>query len=96
MAVDKKLATRIERATRGDAGQRLRAGDTVFAPRGLPHGFTGTGARTSRLLGLGTPSGHEDFFRDCAAAVADGTFSPETGAAICRKHGIELLGRPGS
>jgi len=76
----------------GEAVHRLRPGDFAYVPRGAVHAFTSTGAVAGRLFVVSTPAGHEAFFRDCAAAVAAGTFGPETGAAICRRHGIELVG----
>jgi quercetin dioxygenase-like cupin family protein len=70
---------------------RLEAGDFVFAPRGSVHSFTAVGSDVARMVVFSTPAGHENFFRDCAAAVAAGRFNPDTGAAICRQHGIELI-----
>ncbi len=76
----------------GDTAVRLGPGDFAFAPRGVAHRFTCTSATPARMVVFSTPAGHERFFQDCAAAIADGTFGPETGAAICARHGIELLG----
>jgi quercetin dioxygenase-like cupin family protein len=78
----------------GERVQRLNKGDFAMAPRGIVHGFTAAAEGSSKLLVYGTPAGHEAFFRDCAAAIKAGTFSPERGQAICQKHGIELIGRP--
>ena len=75
----------------GDTVHRLKAGDFAFVPRGTIHGFTSVGPNHARLLGFGTPGGHEEFFQDCADAIAQGTFSPETGMAICQRHGVELM-----
>lgn len=75
----------------GETMQRVGPGDFVFIPRGTAHHFQCTGPQPGRLLGICQPAGHEEFFVDCAAAVANGTFSPEVGQAICVKHGIELL-----
>ncbi len=44
------------------------------------------------MLGIGTPGGHEDFFRDCAELAAEGRFTPETGREVCLRHHIELIG----
>jgi quercetin dioxygenase-like cupin family protein len=76
----------------GDATHRMLPGDFAWAPRGVAHAFMSAGTTTGKILIFSTPAGHEVFFRDCADAVASGTFNPETGAAICQKHGIELLG----
>jgi quercetin dioxygenase-like cupin family protein len=77
-----------------DQVHQLEAGDFTFAPRGAVHAFTAIGSGEAQMVVFSTPAGHERFFRDCAAAVADGTFSPAVGQAICERHGIELIGAP--
>ncbi len=74
--------------------RRLGPGDFAYAPRGAAHAFTCVGPQPARLLVSSTPAGHEAFFRDCAAALASGTFDAATGEALCQKHGIELLPVP--
>jgi quercetin dioxygenase-like cupin family protein len=78
----------------GDRTVRLEPGDFAFAPRGVPHAFTCVGPNAGRLVVFSTPAGHEMFFKDCATAIAEGSFNPESGAAICARHGIELLAPP--
>ena len=75
----------------GETMHRLKAGDFIFAPRNTPHAFTCLGPRSGRLLGFCTPGGHEEFFKDCACAIAENTFSAEKGMEICQRHGIELM-----
>jgi quercetin dioxygenase-like cupin family protein len=70
---------------------RMRPGDHAYAPRGAVHAFVCEGEKPGLLLVMSTPAGHEAFFRDCAAAVKEGRFSPARGAEICRAHGIELV-----
>ncbi|HVU35008.1 MAG TPA: cupin domain-containing protein [Opitutaceae bacterium] len=74
--------------------QRLHPGDFAFVPRGASHAFTCVGPENGSVLIIGTPAGHEAFFRDVAGEIATGTFTPERGAAICLRHGIELVGAP--
>ncbi|MFO0827920.1 MAG: cupin domain-containing protein [Phycisphaerales bacterium] len=40
------------------------AGDTVFAPRGLPHTWTAIGDRAAKLIILTSPAGMEHMFAD--------------------------------
>lgn len=68
-----------------------KAGDYIFIPRGMVHGFTGVSECPAALLGTGTPAGHEAFFREAAALAASGDMQPEKVAALCQRHGIELM-----
>ena len=51
----------------------LRTGDLAAAPRGTLHGFHNTSDEPARGLGLFTPPGYEQYFRDVHAAVESGT-----------------------
>ncbi|HEY1084999.1 MAG TPA: cupin domain-containing protein [Prosthecobacter sp.] len=75
----------------GDRWRRARSGDHVFIPRGLVHGFTGASEASATLLGMCTPAGHEDFFRDAAALAASGQMQAEAVMALCARHHIELV-----
>lgn len=74
----------------GERTETFGSGAFVFLPRNVVHTFRNVGTTTGRLLGIGTPPGHERFFEDVAALP----FPPEMEAAIqvCTKHGIELVG----
>lgn len=79
----------------GDTTHRLQPGDFIFVPRGETHAFTYAGANgEGRLLGVCTPAGHEDFFREAGELAAAGPFGPAEAAALCARHGIELLVGP--
>jgi quercetin dioxygenase-like cupin family protein len=56
----------------GDDELTLRAGSSVFAPRGVPHRFEDL-EHGSRLMHLFTPGGIDDYFRRNWAALQDGT-----------------------
>jgi quercetin dioxygenase-like cupin family protein len=76
----------------GDTVHRLQPGDFIFVPRGEAHAFTYAGTTgEGRLLGFCTPAGHEAFFREAGAMAAAGPFDPTAAAALCARHGIELL-----
>jgi mannose-6-phosphate isomerase-like protein (cupin superfamily) len=66
-------------------------GGLVFAPRGVPHsqqrGLPGQG----RVLVLITPGGFEGFFRDLAAAHADGSLGPDAYTSASERYGISWV-----
>jgi len=47
-------------------------GGAVAVPRGRPHGFRNAGSEPARILGLFTPGGYENYFREVAAVAASG------------------------
>jgi len=74
---------------RGGEVLRLGPGERVFLPRGVPHAFRNVGDSRGWVLELATPSAHERFFED--ADRLSFPPDPEEAAAVCRRHGIELL-----
>jgi quercetin dioxygenase-like cupin family protein len=67
----------------GEERFRLRKGDTVFAPRRLPHRFLYVAEKPGRLLIAFTPAGEmEAYFRDGHG------FDPESFS----RHGMEYVG----
>lgn len=77
----------------GGQRHRLTAGDTILAPRGLPHGFcqlTGHG----RLLFMRTPTGDlEGFFETHARLDTMPGFAARAGELFAR-HGMRVVGPP--
>lgn len=73
----------------------LEPGDLCHVPPGLEHSFTNEDESEAVLLSIGTPSGHEDFFREADALARSGDFTPQSAHELCRKHGIELSMPPG-
>lgn len=72
----------------GDRRNRLRAGDSVLGPRGIPHAFSSVGEKPGRMLIAFTPAGKmEQFFRDTAIPSP-----PVQDAAFFRRYDIELVG----
>jgi mannose-6-phosphate isomerase-like protein (cupin superfamily) len=69
-------------------------GATVFLPRGVPHQFVNLSDAPIRMLGTGTPSGHERFFQEAARLVPgpDGRPDPAEATAVCVRNGMEILG----
>jgi mannose-6-phosphate isomerase-like protein (cupin superfamily) len=69
----------------------LGPGDSVLAPRKLPHVWAYVGNARGRLLITFTPAGQmEAFFREVSKANA----MPPQDPAVWRAHGMELLGPP--
>lgn len=65
---------------RVDAGFRTAAaGDTVFAGRGLAHGFANPFGESARYVVMLTPSGYEDYFAELAARIAEIGGAPDAG-----------------
>jgi mannose-6-phosphate isomerase-like protein (cupin superfamily) len=70
---------------------RLGPGDSVLAPRRVPHvwAFVG-GARGKMLIAFTPPGSMEAFFREVTKTDA----MPAQTAELWRAHGMELLGPP--
>lgn len=74
---------------------RLRAGDTFFAPRGIPHAPKAVGPEPLRVLVTLTPPGFERFFREASALTERGAATPEAIGTLLRdQYGCELLPPP--
>ena len=72
----------------GDSRKRLRAGDSILGPRGVPHAFASVGEKPGRMLIAFSPAGKmEEFFR--ATAIPN---PPNQDEAFFRRYGMELVG----
>ncbi len=70
---------------------RLHPGDSLLAPRKVPHVWAYIGSTQGRLLAVFTPAGQmEAFFRETTKAYA----LPPQDPAVFRAHGMELVGPP--
>ena len=75
----------------GQQRSRLKPGDSLLAPRGVPHVWAFAGGGLGRILIAFTPAGKmEAFFREVTKANAMPPQDPE----LWRTHGMELLGPP--
>ena len=85
--------------TVGDTSIAAHAGDYVFGPCDIPHGYT-VGDAGCRMLFLLTPGGFEDLVIAMSTPAASRTLPPPATeepdwarvAAIAQAHGCELLG----
>lgn len=75
----------------GDDRYQMQPGDSLLAPRGVPHVWAFTGGGSGRILISFMPAGKmEAFFREVTKLNAMPPQEPE----IWRAHGMELLGPP--
>lgn len=75
----------------GQERTRLRPGDSLLAPRRVPHVWAHVGEARGRILITFLPAGKmEAFFREVTQANAMPPLDPE----LWRAHGMELLGPP--
>jgi len=75
----------------GEALYTLQPGDSVLAPRGVPHVWAFVGEGQGRMLIAFTPAGQmEAFFREVTKANA----MPPQNPALWHAHGMELVGPP--
>jgi mannose-6-phosphate isomerase-like protein (cupin superfamily) len=74
----------------GDKRLQLKAGDSVLAPRMVPHAFTAVGTTPAKMLIAFTPAGKmEQFFIDTARK---GALAQD--AALFAKYDMKLVGPP--
>jgi len=75
----------------GDERFKLQTGDSVLAPRQVPHVWAHTGENLGRILIAFLPAGRmEAFFREVTKENAMPPLDPE----LWRLHGMELMGPP--
>lgn len=65
-------------------------GSFVLVPPGTVHTFANTGDKPARFLGLVSPAGFEQYFRELAAAAGEGPLDPAVAAEISSRYDIEL------
>ena len=75
----------------GDEELRAGPGGVVFAPKGVPHSQRRVVPGAGRLLIQTSPAGFDGFFRELAAADAEGRLGPDAYAAASERYGITWL-----
>ncbi len=74
----------------GDQRRVLRSGESILAPRMIPHSFSSVGEKPGHMLIAFTPAGKmEDFFR--ATAIPNG---PAMDAELFRQYDMQYVGPP--
>lgn len=67
----------------------VRAGETAFAPRGIPHTFRNDSRAAARVLVTLTPGGFESFFAETGTPAQPGSpIAPATPDALARLVGV--------
>jgi mannose-6-phosphate isomerase-like protein (cupin superfamily) len=75
----------------GDTRCRLAAGDCVFAPRKVPHAFLNMGGEGILMIVYQPAGTMEQFLADASRLPATDP-APDAWLALCRVHGVEIVG----
>ena len=80
----------------------LGPGEAYFAPRGVAHVYR-VESEVAKWLAIATPAGFDEFVREAGEPAGEDALPPEGRvhdvgrlAEIAARHGIELLGPPGT
>src|SRR5262245_21165966 len=65
------------------------AGSFVLVPPGTRHTFSNPGPEPVKFLGVYTPAGFEQYFKDLAALLVDGPLDPAAVAKVSSNYDIE-------
>ena len=76
------------------ATSRLKPGESIFLPRGVPHTFRIVSKTPGRNIAVLTPGGFEQFFPDVAARALSIPEDMAELTALGNRYGIEFLGPP--
>jgi quercetin dioxygenase-like cupin family protein len=74
----------------GDETFVLRAGDTLMAPRDVPHQLRNSGNSENHYLLLFSPSGFEEFLKATAVPAPDNAAAPTEPPAVAVRNVLEL------
>jgi mannose-6-phosphate isomerase-like protein (cupin superfamily) len=75
---------------------RLKSGDCVLGPKGIPHAWAFVGETTGKLLLTFAPAGRMEAFFDEREhlGIKPGAYTTATDAEILRAFGMEFVGPP--
>jgi len=74
---------------------RVAPGDSVFAPRLIPHSWRNVSARPGKMLCIATPAGQiEEFFEELSALTSSDPANVSTRKAVFEKYDMEIVGPP--
>jgi quercetin dioxygenase-like cupin family protein len=71
-----------------------KKGETIFAPRGVPHTYRHLGQTPGRLMCVITPAGFEGFFEDIGALTQQQQQDIPRVMDIAKKYALEILPPP--
>lgn len=73
-----------------------KAGDTLFAPRGIPHTYRCVSQSGGKLSVVLTPSGFENFFAEIGAMSPQEQQDIPRVMEVAKRYGLEFLPPPGA
>ena len=76
----------------GDQLFNVKAGDSVFGPRKVPHAFAKVGEGEAKLLMCFQPAGKMEAFFTAMSQGAARDMTPEQGKEFRKAHGFEVVG----
>ena len=79
----------------GDEIFTLRAGETLIAPRNIPHQLCNSGNVPNHYLIMFSPAGFEEFLKATSVPAPDNAFAPNEPPAIAVQNVFELAGEYG-
>ena len=82
-------------ATVGDETFTLRAGETLIAPRHIPHQLCNSGSVANHYLIMFSPAGFEEFLKATSVPAPDNAVAPNEPPAIAVQNVFELAGEYG-
>jgi quercetin dioxygenase-like cupin family protein len=71
--------------------RRMRAGSSIFLPRGEEHGYS-VESREARLLTVVTPAGLEGYYAELGGREAESDI--ERMVTVAARYGVEITGPP--
>jgi quercetin dioxygenase-like cupin family protein len=74
----------------GDEAFILRTGDTLIAPRNIPHQLRNSGNIENHYLLMFSPSGFEEFLKATAVPALDDAIAPTEPPAVAVRNVLEL------
>jgi len=74
----------------GDQSFLLRPGDTLLAPRNIPHQLKNTGIAENRYLLVFSPAGFENFIDATAVTAPDGAPAPTQPTPVAVQNVMEM------
>jgi quercetin dioxygenase-like cupin family protein len=77
----------------GEELVEMVAGDVVFVPKGVPHGYVNKQQTIARGVGIFVPSGLARFMLDFSA-LPPGRPDPQVMEDLGKKHGLIVVGPP--
>lgn len=78
----------------GDQVYNVKAGDSVFGPRKVPHAFAKIGEGEAKLLMFFQPAGKMEAFFTAMSQGVTNNMTPEQNKEFRKAHGFEPVGPP--